>query len=148
MERRLQSLNIEYNFKWNHPYLSPGLNLSRRSNSLNSASGLLCKATKWKGLLLFQSKVTLICSCYLFKIRELQKLQKNCLSGVDIFQWRLRSRLTGLNFIQTLKLENKVGLILEIKAGFLIYLSRKHQEDQGIFPSSSSSTRFFYQTFF
>ena len=105
------------------------------------------QATKWKGLL-FQSKVTLICSCYLFKIRELQKLQKNCLSGVDIFQWRLRSRLTGLIFIQTLNLEIKVGLILEIKAGFLIYLSRKHQEDQGIFPSSSSFTRFFYQTFF
>ena len=31
---------IEYNFKWNQPYLSRGLNLSRGSNSLNSASGL------------------------------------------------------------------------------------------------------------
>ena len=29
---------IEYNFKWNQPYLSPDLNLSRGSNSLNSAS--------------------------------------------------------------------------------------------------------------
>ena len=81
MERRLLSLNIEYNFKWNQPYLSPGLNLSRRSNFLNSASGLLCKATKWKGLLLFQRKVTLICSCYLFKIRELQKITK------ELFVW-------------------------------------------------------------
>ena len=31
---------IEYNFKWNQPYLSCGLNLSRGSNSLNSASDL------------------------------------------------------------------------------------------------------------
>ena len=30
---------INYNFKWNRPYLSPGLNLIRGSNSLNSASG-------------------------------------------------------------------------------------------------------------
>jgi len=35
--RRLISWNIEYNFKWNQPYLSRGLNLSRSSNSLNSA---------------------------------------------------------------------------------------------------------------
>ena len=27
-----------YNFKWNQPYLNRGLNLNRRSNSLNSAS--------------------------------------------------------------------------------------------------------------
>ena len=26
-------------FKWNQPYLSRGLNLNRRSNSLNSATG-------------------------------------------------------------------------------------------------------------
>ena len=32
---RLKSLNIEYNFKWNQPYLSRAL------NSLNSASGTL-----------------------------------------------------------------------------------------------------------
>ena len=32
----LKSRNIEYNFKWNQPYLSGGL--SRRFNSLNSAS--------------------------------------------------------------------------------------------------------------
>ena len=30
-------LNLE-KFNWNQPYLSPGLNLSRGSNSLNSAS--------------------------------------------------------------------------------------------------------------
>ena len=30
---------LDYNFKWNQPYLSRGLNLSRGSNSLNSASG-------------------------------------------------------------------------------------------------------------
>ena len=29
---------FEYNFKWNQPYLSGDLNLSRRSNSLNSVS--------------------------------------------------------------------------------------------------------------
>ena len=34
----LKSWTIEYNFKKNQPYLSPGLNLSRGSNSLNSAS--------------------------------------------------------------------------------------------------------------
>ena len=33
-----KSWNIWYNFKWNQPYLSRGLNLNRRSNSLNSAS--------------------------------------------------------------------------------------------------------------
>ena len=33
IERRLKSFNIEYNFKWNQPYLSRG------SNSLNSAYG-------------------------------------------------------------------------------------------------------------
>ena len=36
IERRHKSWNIEYNFKWNQPYLSHVLNLSRRSNSLNS----------------------------------------------------------------------------------------------------------------
>ena len=40
IEHRLKSWNIEYNFKRNQPYLSRGLNLSRRSNSLNSASGV------------------------------------------------------------------------------------------------------------
>ena len=30
------SQNIEYNFKWNQPYLSRVLNLSRGSNSLNA----------------------------------------------------------------------------------------------------------------
>jgi len=29
---------INYKFKWNQPYLSRGLNLKRRSNSLNSTS--------------------------------------------------------------------------------------------------------------
>ena len=29
------------NFKWNQPYLSRGLNLNRRSNSLNSAKGFI-----------------------------------------------------------------------------------------------------------
>ena len=38
IERRLKSWNIEYNFKWNQPYLIRVLNLSRGSNSLNSAS--------------------------------------------------------------------------------------------------------------
>jgi len=33
--------NIWYNFKWNQPYLNRGLNLNRRSNSLNSAIGWL-----------------------------------------------------------------------------------------------------------
>ena len=33
IERRLRSWTIEYNIKWNQPYLSRG------SNSLNSASG-------------------------------------------------------------------------------------------------------------
>jgi len=32
--------NNEHDFKWNQPYLTRGLNLSRCSNSLNSASGL------------------------------------------------------------------------------------------------------------
>ena len=35
---RLKSWNIWYNFKLNQPYLSRGLNLNRRSNSLNSAT--------------------------------------------------------------------------------------------------------------
>ena len=39
IERRLKSWKIEYNFKWNQPYLSHSLNLSRGLNSLNSASG-------------------------------------------------------------------------------------------------------------
>ena len=34
-----KSWNIEYNFKWNQPYLSRISNLSRGSSSLNSASG-------------------------------------------------------------------------------------------------------------
>ena len=39
---------MEYNFKWNLPFLSRGLNLSHGSNSLNSASGniltdLMCR---------------------------------------------------------------------------------------------------------
>ena len=38
IERRFKSWNIEYNFTWNQPYLSQVLNLSRESNSLNSAS--------------------------------------------------------------------------------------------------------------
>ena len=38
IEHRLKSWNIEYNFKWNQPYLSRVSNLSRSSNSLNSAS--------------------------------------------------------------------------------------------------------------
>ena len=37
--RRLKSWKILYNFKWNQPYFSRGLNLSRGSNSLNSAFG-------------------------------------------------------------------------------------------------------------
>ena len=39
MKRRLKSWNIWYNLKWNQPYLNRGLNLNRRSNSLNSATG-------------------------------------------------------------------------------------------------------------
>ena len=39
IERRLKSWNIEYNFKWNQPYLSRRLNLSRGSNYLDLASG-------------------------------------------------------------------------------------------------------------
>ena len=35
------SQNVEFICKWNHPYLSHGLNLSRSSNSLISASGLV-----------------------------------------------------------------------------------------------------------
>ena len=35
IKRRLKSLSNEYNFKWNQPYLSRGLNLSRGSKSLN-----------------------------------------------------------------------------------------------------------------
>ena len=38
-EPRFKSWNIWYYFKWNQPYLSRGLNLNRRSNSLNSAIG-------------------------------------------------------------------------------------------------------------
>ena len=38
IKRRLKSWNIEYNFKWNQLYLSRVSNLSRGSNSLNSAS--------------------------------------------------------------------------------------------------------------
>ena len=41
IERRLKSLNIEYDFKWNQTYLSRSLNLRRGSNSFNSASVLL-----------------------------------------------------------------------------------------------------------
>ena len=36
-------LNLEtfdINYKWNQPYLSRDLNLNRRSNSLNSATGI------------------------------------------------------------------------------------------------------------
>ena len=40
MKRRLKSRNISYHFKWNQAYLNRGLNLNRRSNSLNSAIGL------------------------------------------------------------------------------------------------------------
>ena len=36
--RRLKSWNIEYNLKWNQPYLGRVLNLSPGSKSLNSAS--------------------------------------------------------------------------------------------------------------
>ena len=39
IEGRLKSWNIKYNFKWNQPYLSRVSNLSRDTNSLNSASG-------------------------------------------------------------------------------------------------------------
>jgi len=42
IERWLESWNIEYNFKWNQPYLSRVSKLSRGSNSLNSASGIKC----------------------------------------------------------------------------------------------------------
>ena len=38
IQRRLKPWKIKYNFKWNQLYLSRGLNLSRGSNSLNSAS--------------------------------------------------------------------------------------------------------------
>ena len=44
----LKSWKIEYNFKWNQLYLSRGLNLIRGSNSLNSASGRLCKQSGLK----------------------------------------------------------------------------------------------------
>ena len=40
-KNRFQSWNIEYNFKWNQPYLNCVSILSRSSNSLNSASGWL-----------------------------------------------------------------------------------------------------------
>ena len=43
IQRRLKSWNFWYNFKWNQPYLNHGLNLNRRSNSLNSVTGSL----KW-----------------------------------------------------------------------------------------------------
>ena len=41
-------LTLEHliNFKWNQPYLIRGLNLNRRSNSLNSATDKLVLLTK------------------------------------------------------------------------------------------------------
>ena len=51
-------LNLKkYNFKWNQPYLSRGLNLSRCSNSLNSASGLFVCVCSNTGMYLALSKV-------------------------------------------------------------------------------------------
>ena len=41
IERRLKSWKIEKKFNGNKPYLSPGLNLSPSSNSLNSVSEFL-----------------------------------------------------------------------------------------------------------
>ena len=40
--------NIWYNFKWNQPYLNRGLNLNRRSNSLNSATEQIANFTNRK----------------------------------------------------------------------------------------------------
>ena len=76
IERRFISWNIKFNFKWNQPYLSPVSNLSRRSNSLNSASCLLYfnlekrryllkimvsrDLTLWIGYTLFKWRVTWI----------------------------------------------------------------------------------------
>jgi len=37
-EPRFKSWNIWYIFKWRQSYLNRGLNLNRRSNSLNSAT--------------------------------------------------------------------------------------------------------------
>ena len=53
---RHKSWNIWYNFKWNQPYLSRGLNLNRRSHSLNSATG----QTDLFFLMLFENKSTII----------------------------------------------------------------------------------------
>ena len=36
---RFKSAKTRFKFRWNQPYLSCGLNLNRRSNSLNSATG-------------------------------------------------------------------------------------------------------------
>ena len=41
IERRLQSWNVKYNFKWNQPYLSRVSNISSGSNCLSSASALI-----------------------------------------------------------------------------------------------------------
>ena len=46
MKRRLKSRNISYHFKWNQAYLNRGLNLNRRSNSLNSATGHILGETE------------------------------------------------------------------------------------------------------
>ena len=43
-EPRLKSAKTRFKLsagKWNQPYLNPGLNLNRRSNSLNSATGFV-----------------------------------------------------------------------------------------------------------
>ena len=47
IERRLKSWNYEYDFKRNQPYLSRGFNLSRGSNSLNSASAVYINFSCW-----------------------------------------------------------------------------------------------------
>ena len=56
IKHRLKSWNIEYNFKWNQLYLGRGLNLSRRSNSLNSASDQM-ESSKYNKMLDIISKI-------------------------------------------------------------------------------------------
>ena len=126
MKRRLKSLNIWYNFKWNQPYLNRGLNLNRRSNSLNSATDyiiyifitiiLFLHGYKFNSFLLFNQMKTYIISFVFVKFWILSLFIQ--LLNFSMFTW-----IWGRRII----LPKKVNpIIVPISKYFSIYTRPKN----------------------
>ena len=118
-KRRLKSWNIRYNFKWNQPYLSRGLNLNRRTNSLNSATDLINLINCFK----FDVRCVRNYRMNLLRILEenLQEISDSSVSSPFVFFNSNDSNYWILTLYISYQKKNFILIILVIIISFIFY---------------------------